>query len=127
MLEINTQAENFIQSLNNIILDDRQILLSFLIDNDSRYDEKLSSFIGSSIRDMHLGRFSQQQATQKVKLDIVDEVNAKWIRNSGIAFDKGFTELQKWNVSRHLVSRFEANYANGIYNHVIEHCVIHCL
>tara|TARA_R110000765_G_scaffold158162_1_gene261702 strand:- start:133 stop:513 length:381 start_codon:yes stop_codon:yes gene_type:complete len=107
-------AENFINSTNTLIFDDRQILLSFLIDNDARYNDRISSFINRSIKDIKLGRFNREVAIQIIKIDLVDEVNSQWIADTGIGFDKGFTELQKWNVAKHLVARFEANYANEI-------------
>ena len=119
-IKVNTQkediAENFIESTNTLIFDDRQILLSFLIDNDARHNDRISSFINRSIKDIKLGRFNREVAIQIIKIDLVDEVNSQWIADTGIGFDKGFTELQKWNVAKHLVARFEANYANGIYN-----------
>jgi len=103
-------AEDFIESTYTLIFDDRQILLSFLIDNDIEYIKIFTRFTNKYIEDIKLGRFNREEAIGYIKTDIVDGVNAKWIRNSGIAFDKGFTELQRWNVAKHLVTRFEANY-----------------
>ena len=119
-------AENFIDSTNTLIFDDRQILLSFLIDNDARHNDRISSFINRSIKDIKLGRFNREVAIQIIKIDLVDEVNSQWIADSGIAFDKGFTELQKWNVAKHLVARFEANYANEIITNK-NNCQFECL
>ena len=106
-------AENFIDSTNTLIFDDRQILLSFLIDNDIEYIKIFTRFTDKYIEDMKLGIFNRKEAIQIIKIDIVDEVNSQWIADSGIAFDKGFTELQRWNVAKHLVTRFEANYHMG--------------
>ena len=119
-------AENFIDSTNTLIFDDRQILLSFLIDNDIEYIKIFTRFTDKYIEDMKLGIFNRKEAIQIIKIDIVDEVNSQWIADSGIAFDKGFTELQKWNVAKHLVARFEANYANEIITNK-NNCQFECL
>ena len=94
-IKVNTQkediAENFIESTNTLIFDDRQILLSFLIDNDIEYIKIFTRFTDKYIEDMKLGIFNRKEAIQIIKIDIVDEVNSHWIADSGIAFDKGFT------------------------------------